>query len=158
MDKKHKLLSRYIKTYSGLKKNKIKILDNKKKNLQIKLEEELSKFNNLLNLKEKLKKEGERYNEIYGALVEILKSRGIVFSIYNNNFKVKEWDHLFIKKINDLYVLMNKSGESLYIIEEKYSDAIKYIIDNYTYSLMITRKDGNLIKSQLRILEKLNSK
>jgi hypothetical protein len=158
MNKKHELLSKYIKTYSGLKKNKIKVLDNKKKNLRIKLEEELSKFNNLLNLREKLKKEDERYNEIYDSLVKILKSRGILFNIHNNNFKIKEWDNLFIKKINNLYVLMNKSGESLYTIEEKYNDAIEYIIDNYTYSLIITRKDGNLIKSQLRILEKSNSK
>lgn len=158
MNKKHELISKYIKTYSGFKENKIKGLDNKKKSLKIKLEDELIKLNRLLNLKEKLKNEEERYNEIYDSLLKILKSRGILFNIYNNNFKIKEWDNLFIKKINDLYVLVNKSGESLHIIEEKYNDAIEYIINNYTYSLIITRKDDNLIKSQLRILGKLNLK
>lgn len=157
MNKKYGLLSRYIRSYSKSKKKQINELDNKKENIKIKLEEELSKFNNLLNLRESFKKENEKYNEIYNSLIEVLKSRGIIFNI-NNNPELQEWEKLIIKEANSLYVLINKKGESVYSIDKRYSDTIRYIINNYYYSVTVIRKDGNLVKAQLRILEKLNSK
>ena len=48
---------------------------------------------------------------------------------------------------------MNKNGDSLYVIEEKYKDVIKYIIDNYSYSVIVIRIDINSIKVQVRILK-----
>ena len=153
MNKKDGFLSKYIKAYSDFKQKQVNVLDNKKKNLQIKLKNEVSKFQELLNIKESLKKEDERYDETYNSLIKILKSRGILFNIHNNNFQVREWDNLFIKNINGLYMFMNKSGDSLYVIEEKYNDVVKYIINNYSYSVIVTRIDINSIKVQVRILE-----
>lgn len=153
MKKKYGLLSRYIRSYSKSKKKQISELDNKKENMKIKLEEELSKFNNLLNLRERFKKENEKYDEIYNSLIQILKSRGIIFNIKNNS-ELQEWENLIIKEVNSLYSLVNKKGESIHNIDKKYGNTIKYIIDNYSYSVTIIRKDGNLVKAQLRILEK----
>ncbi|NMM64026.1 hypothetical protein HBE96_15360 [Clostridium sp. P21] len=158
MKKKYGLLSKFIKIYRNSKKKQISILDNKKENMKIQLEEELSKFNNLSNLREKYKKENEKYNEMYNSLMEILKSRGILFNIHNDNFKLKEWDKLSIKKVNEVYVLTDKNGQPVHNIEKKYNNTIKYITDNYSYSLTVIRKDGNLVKAQLRILEKTNLK
>ena len=104
MNKKDGFLSKYIKAYSNFKQKQINVLDNKKKNLQVKLKNELSEFQELLNIKESLKKEDERYDETYNSLIKILKSRGILFNIHNNNFQVREWDNLFIKNINGLYM------------------------------------------------------
>ncbi|WPC39246.1 hypothetical protein [Clostridium sp. JS66] len=157
MKKKYGLLSRYIRSYSKSKKKQISELDNKKENIKVKLEEELSKFNNLLNLRERFKKENEKYNDVYNSLIEILKSRGIIFNI-NNKSELQEWEKLIIREVNSLYVLVNKKGESVHSIDKNYSDTIKYIINNYYYSVTVIRKDGNLVKAQLRILEKLNSK
>ncbi|AWI05263.1 hypothetical protein [Clostridium drakei] len=153
MKKKYALLSRYIRSYSKSKKKQISELDNKKENMKIKLEEELSKFNNLLNLKERFKKENQKYDEVYNSLMEILKSRGIIFNIKNNS-EVQEWENLIIKEVNSVYALVNKKGEPIHNIDKKYGNTIKYIINNYCYSVTIIRKDGNLVKAQLRILEK----
>ncbi|AKA68419.1 hypothetical protein [Clostridium scatologenes] len=153
MRKKYGLLSRYIRSYSKSKKKQISELDNKKENMKIKLEEELSKFNNLLNLRERFKKENEKYDEIYNSLIQILKSRGIIFNIKNDS-EIQEWENLTIRNVNSVYALVNKKGESIHNIDKKYGNTIKYIIDNYSYSVTIIRKDGNLLKAQFRILEK----
>ncbi|MBC2580443.1 hypothetical protein [Clostridium sp. DJ247] len=152
MKNKDKFLSKYIKAYNEFKKKQIAALDKKKINIESKLKEEIIKFNKLSEMKETLKKENDRYDATYSSLIKILKSRGILFTIPNNNFNIKEWDNLFIKNINGLYVLVNKNEDLLYAINEEYSDVVKYIINNYSYSVVVIRKDAHLIKIQLRVL------
>lgn len=154
MSKKEGLTFKLLKIYNNFKEKQIFNLDSKKENLQIKLKSEVDNFDKLLNMKEKLRQEEQKYNKIYNLLMEILKSRGILFNIHNNNFQVKEWDNLFIKDISSLYSFVNKNGDLLYTFEKKYNDAVDYIVNNYSYSVIVIRKDINLIKVQLRILER----
>lgn len=153
MGDKDEFLHKIMKNYNEFRLRNIDSLDAKKHTLEIKLQEEIHKSNELLDMKNRLKEEEERTNAMYYSLVEILKSRGIIFDIPNNNFKVNEWDNLHIKKLNGLYSFIDKNGIHLYTFEKKYNDTVEYIISNYSYSIIIIRIDKYSIKAQLRILK-----
>lgn len=153
MSERDKLLSKFTSKYNDLKNKEIMDLSNKKKELHVKIQKGLEKFNELIQLQKKIKEEEEEANTSIRSLLRIVESRGIIFNIYNKNFQVKEWDHLNIEKINNLYRIISKKGESLYTLTEKYSDAVDYIVGNYSYSIVVIRMDSYSIKAQLRIIK-----
>lgn len=153
MSEEDELLSKFTSKYNNLKYKEINYLNNKKEELQVKIQKELEKFNEFTRLQKRLKVDEENANTSLNSLLRILKFRGIIFDVYNKNFKVKEWDHLHIKKVNGLYSFMSKSGENLFTLSKKYNDAVEYIVNNYSYSVVVIRIDSYLIKAQLRIIE-----
>ena len=142
----------FTNKYNALKNKEIGDLNNKKKELQVKIQKELEKFNELIRFQEKIKEEEENANISINSLLRIVESRGIIFNIYNKNFQIKEWDHLNIEKINGSYKIIGKKGESLYTINLKHNSAIDYIVKNYSYSIVVIRMDSYSIKAQLRII------
>ncbi|WML37614.1 hypothetical protein [Clostridium sp. OS1-26] len=153
MSEKDGLLSKLIRTYNDFKNRKINNLDSRKEKLKLKLKSEQSDFNNLINEKEKLKEEDKNVDLVFNSLVTILKSRGIIFDVPNKNFQVKEWDNLYIKKSDNLYSFANKNGVCLYVLEKKYGDVMEYIVNNYSYSIVVIRKNPHSLKVQLRIVK-----
>jgi hypothetical protein len=153
MSEKDGLLSKLIRIYNDSKNRKINNLDSRKEKLKLKLKSEQSDFNNLINEKEKLKEEDKKVDSVFNSLVAILKSRGIMFDIPNKNFQVREWDNLYIKKSDNLYSFVNKNGVCLYVLEKKYYDVMEYIVKNYSYSIVVIRKNPHSLKVQLRIVK-----
>lgn len=153
MSEKDELISKFTNKYNDLKNKEINNLSNKKKELQVKIQKEVDKSNDLTRLHTRIKAEEEDANALVKSLLRIVKSRGMIFNIHNKDFKVKEWDHLKIEKINGLYSFMSKNNENLFTLSKKYNDAIEYIMNNYSYSVVVIRMDSYLIKAQLRIIE-----
>lgn len=151
MKKREKVLSKFMNKYNNFKKQGIAKVENKIKDLSLKIKKESLKFDELIKTREKFKEENNKYDEVYNSLIEVLKLRGLLFNIPNKNFKVREWDNLLIKKINGRYELINKNKEPLYLFEEKYSEVIEHIMTEYYYSVVVTRIDRRYIKVQLRI-------
>ncbi|MBV7272417.1 hypothetical protein JMF89_06965 [Clostridiaceae bacterium UIB06] len=152
MSEKDELLSKFTNKYNDLKNKEISDLNNKNRELQVKIQKGLERFNELMCLQKKIKEEEEEANISLNSLLRIVESRGIIFKIHNKNFQVKEWDHLNIEKVNNLYRIISKKGESLDTLASKYNDALDYIINNYSYSIVIIRMDSYSIKAQLRII------
>lgn len=148
------LFSRLIKSYDKSKKNKIKNLDSRINELNIKIEKQTKRYDENLNISEEIKKKEKELDKIYVFLITILKSRGIIFQISDENVNVHEWQNLYIKKINENYNLVNKDGNIVSKIESKYYDFISHVVKNYNYSVLVIRKDSYFIKLQLRIIQK----
>lgn len=153
MNEKDDLLSKLIRKYNHSKSRKMNNLDIRIEKLKLRLKSEKKDFDQLINEKEKLKEEDKKLNLVFNSLMMILKSRGIIFDIPNKNFQVREWDNLYIKKLDNLYSFVNKNGVCLYVLEKKYSDVIEYIVNNYSYSIVVIRKNPHSLKVQLRIVE-----
>lgn len=153
MSEKDEFLSKFENKYNKLKHNEVNNLNNKKEELQIKIQKELEKSNEITCLQRKFKVEEENANTSFYSLLRILEFRGIIFDVHNKNFKVKEWDHLHIEKVNGLYSFISKNGENLFTLGKKYNDVVEYIMNNYSYSVVVIRMDSYLIKVQLRIVE-----
>lgn len=122
------LKERLIKDKLSLKKNR--------ENLNILLQE-----NKSLKLK-------------YETLILLLHKQGINFNIRNKNLKLQEWENLFFNKKNNTYYLTTKGEDEIYIINNRYNQAIEDIISQYQYSLVITRIYGDNIKINFRVIGK----
>lgn len=152
MSERDDLLSKVIRKYNDSKNRRISNLDGRKEKLKLKINNEQNDFKQLIKEKEKLKEENKRVNSVFNSLVAILKSRGIIFDIPNKNFQVREWDNLHIKKSDNSYSFVNKSGVCLYVLDKKYCETMDYIVKNYSYSIVVIRKNPHSLKVQLRIV------
>ena len=116
------------------------------------LKKEEEKLNKLLVIKEKLIAKKKSYDEVYSYLLQILKSRGILFDIPKGAVGIEEWDNLYIKQEQGVYSLVDKNKQVVYTIDNKYYDSIEHIVTNYKYSAIVVRKDVCFLKVQIRIL------
>jgi len=146
------MLHKFIKSYTENKQNRAGNLETKKEKLKIQLKKEEEKLNKLLVIKEKLIAKKKSYDEVYSYLLQILKSRGILFDIPKSAVEIEEWDNLYIKKEQGAYSLIDKNQQAVYSIDKKYYDSIEHIVTNYKYSAIVVRKDVCFLKVQIRIL------
>ena len=153
MSEKDNLLSKLIKEYDDSKNRKIKGLDDRRENLRLKLKSEKMAFKQLTDKKKRLELEYANLDLELNSLLIILKARGIIFDIPNRKLQIKEWDNLYLRKIDNLYNFVNRSGVSLYILDKKYYEVMDYIVKNYSYSIVVIRKNPHYLKVQLRIVE-----
>ncbi|WP_446899064.1 hypothetical protein ACSVC9_03980 [Clostridium sp. LBM24168] len=152
MNKSDELFSKFIRNYDMRKKNKILNLDNKIKMLKVKLNTQNEQYNKILEIKENIEEKSIEIDKIYKKLLELLKSRGIIFEITVKNININEWENLHIKLVNGRYKLIRKNGEFVYEIKNKFYNSIEHIVRNYKYSIVVIRKDNYIVKLQLRII------
>ncbi|OAA93954.1 hypothetical protein [Clostridium coskatii] len=152
MNQNENMLHKFIKNYTENKQNRVQDLGTKKEKLEIQLKKEEEKLDKLSAIKEKLIAKEKSYDEVYSYLLQILKSRGILFDIPKSAVEIEEWDNLYIKKEHGAYSLIDKNQQAVYSIDKKYYDSIEHIVTNYKYSAVVVRKDAYFLKVQIRIL------
>ncbi|WP_039657255.1 hypothetical protein [Clostridium tyrobutyricum] len=157
MDETQNVFLRMIKNYDRKMKNKIKHLDNKINTLQSQIKEREEKYYNTFEIKRKFEQHNSEINEKYKYLLNILKSRGIIFEISVSNTNINEWDNLYIRISKNIYQFVDKNNETIYEIDSRYFSVVKHIIRNYKYSIVVIRKDAYLITLQLRILDSIHN-
>lgn len=147
-----KILTKFIKIYNSNKQEELKKLEKTKVKLLSSIEREKEK--QLLFQKEEqdLLQSFKILDPTYFELIDILKDKGVLFEISNKGQAVEEWDNLFMENIKSKYYFTNKYGSIMYQLEEEYKEAIKYILERYSYSLLVIRIDKNRIKVQFRII------
>lgn len=134
LKKKEKLLLNSEKNIETYKKN----IENLKNNI-------LSKQRELNNVRE----ENEELNKKYFMLKELIIENGVIFSIINKSYNIKEWDNLYIKFKEQFLVITLKDGTEIKIIERLKGGALKKLLKEHKYSIVITRIESNLIKAKL---------
>ncbi|MBV4450690.1 hypothetical protein KM792_13655, partial [Clostridium tyrobutyricum] len=103
MDETQNIFLKMIKNYDRKIKNRIKYLDNKINTLQSQIKEREEKYCNTFEIKQKLEQHNSEINKKYNYLLNILKSRGIIFEISVVNTNINEWDNLYIKISKNIY-------------------------------------------------------
>ncbi|MBV4424997.1 hypothetical protein KM803_01840 [Clostridium tyrobutyricum] len=157
MDETQNIFLKMIKNYDRKIKNRIKYLDNKINTLQSQIKEREEKYCNTFEIKQKLEQHNSEINKKYNYLLNILKSRGIIFEISVVNTNINEWDNLYIKISKNIYQFVDKNNEKIYEINSRYFNVIKHIVKNYKYNILVIRKDAYLITVQLRILDSIHN-
>lgn len=157
MDETQNIFLKMIKNYDRKIKNRIKYLDNKINTLQSQIKEREKKYCNTFEIKQKLERHNSEINKKYNYLLNILKSRGIIFEISVVNTNINEWDNLYIKISKNIYQFVDKNNEKIYEINSRYFNVIKHIVKNYKYNILVIRKDAYLITVQLRILDSIHN-
>ncbi|MBV4420445.1 hypothetical protein KM800_14130 [Clostridium tyrobutyricum] len=157
MDETQNIFLKMIKNYDRKIKNRIKYLDKKINNLQSQIKEGEERYCSIFAIKQKLEQHNFEIDKKYNYLLNILKSRGIIFQISVVNTNINEWDNLYIKISKNIYQFVDKNNEIIYEIDNKYFSAVKYIIKNHKYSIVVIRKDAYLITLQLRILDSIHN-
>ncbi|AZV57468.1 hypothetical protein [Clostridium sp. AWRP] len=152
MNENENMLHKFIKNYTENKQNRAGNLETKKEKLEIQLRKEEEKLDKLSAIKKELISKEKSYDEVYAYLLQILKSRGILFDIPRSAVEIEEWDNLYIKRKQGVYSLIDKNQQVVYSIDEKYYDSIEHIVTNYKYSAVVVRKDAYFLKVQIRIL------
>ncbi|MBP2033690.1 integrase/recombinase [Clostridium algifaecis] len=148
------MFSKFLLDYDKSKKSKIKNLDSRINELNTKIETQGKKYNENLSLMENIKKKENELDKTYKLLIKILKSRGIIFQVNARNLIVQEWQNLYINKANGNYNLVDKESNIICEIGNNFHDFISHILKNYSYSVLVIRKDEYFITLQLRIIEK----
>lgn len=136
------LFSRLMRRHDMRKRNRILNLDNEIKVLNKKLKILDERYNEILKTDKYIREKNIEIEQKYRELLKILKSRGIIFEITSQNINVNEWENLYIKLIEGHYKIINKNGELIYEIKNKYYNSINHIINNYKYSIVAIRKDN----------------
>ncbi|AND84537.1 MAG: hypothetical protein LKF87_02800 [Clostridium tyrobutyricum] len=157
MDETQNIFLKMIKNYDRKIKNRIKYLDNKINTLQSQIKEREKKYCNTFEIKQKLERHNSEINKKYNYLLNILKSRGIIFEISVVSTNINEWDNLYIKILKNIYYFADKNNEIIYEIDSRYFSVVEHIIKNYKYSILVIRKDAYLITLQLRILDSIHN-
>lgn len=157
MDETQNIFLKMIKNYDRKIKNRIKYLDNKINTLQSQIKEREKKYCNTFEIKQKLERHNSEINKKYNYLLNILKSRGIIFEISVVSTNINEWDNLYIKILKNIYYFADKNNEKIYEINSRYFNVIKHIVKNYKYNILVIRKDAYLITVQLRILDSIHN-
>lgn len=142
------ILSKY---YARKKENKIKELDNKKKeykrkiiNIQQLIEEKTHRIN-------KLRKENKKYKIKYERLKQIFYERGLTINIINKNYNIKEWDNLYLRMESNLLAIYLKDGKEVKLFDEGTTMILEELLKDKDYSLVATRVYEKFIKVQLHI-------
>ncbi|MBE6068601.1 MAG: hypothetical protein E7211_13035 [Clostridium lundense] len=140
------------KLIEHLRKKKEKSILNSEKNI----EKYLKSINDLkadILKKEteinKLQRENEELDKKYFVVKEVILKNGLIFSIVNKNYNVKEWDNLYIKTREDFLVVTLKDGTEIKTIESFKSKSLKGFLKGHPYSIVVTRIESNLIKAKL---------
>lgn len=142
------ILSRY---YAEKKENKIKELDAKNKEYNEKIKDIHQRIENNTGILEKLKEENKEYKIKYERLKNIFYERGLIITIVNKNYNIKEWDNLYFKKKSDLLAIYLKDNKEVKLFDKATTVILEEILQDKKYSLVVTRVNDKFIKVQLHI-------
>lgn len=142
------ILNKYIKN----KEDFIHSLDNNinklKNDIEVK-KEEISKNKVLL---EQIKFKKSLLQDKYKSLLRILKQRGCMIYIKNNDYNLSEWENLYIRKERNNYGIISKNGSILSELDDRLVKIFNKEIDENKYSLIIIRIEGKNIKIKFSII------
>ncbi|KAJ50287.1 gas vesicle protein [Clostridium tetanomorphum] len=140
----------FSKFYAKVKQNRLEELDKKIKEYK----EEIEKLKDITEGKNKelqhLKLDNEILMEKYSRLMQLILDRGIAIDIINKNYKIKEWDNLYLVEKNNLISICSKNNEEIKMFTKEESYEIKNLIKSREYSIVVTRVEKKFIKIQFR--------
>lgn len=145
---KASILNKYIKKKEDFIHNLDNNIDKLKNNIKIK-KEEINK--NKISL-EKIKFEKSLLQDKEKGLIRILKQRGSIIYIRNNDYNLSEWENLYIKKEKNQYFIISKNGSVLSELDDRIVKIFNKEIDKGKYSLIIIRIEGKNIKIKFSII------
>jgi len=134
------------------KEKELQLLEKKKGmyTKEIEKQEEILKRNKE-NL-EKLEYENMLLKDRYNSLKRVIKERGVVIDIINDNYAVREWDNLSLNKEGDCFIVYSKRGERIKELDRDTTGIFEEIIkEQGRYSLVAIRVDIKHIKALLRL-------
>ena len=134
------------------KEKELKSLDKKKEIYEREFEkqEELLKRNRAEL--EKLEYENMLLKDRYNSLKRVIKERGLIIDIINDNYSVKEWDNLSFNKEGEYFIVYSKRGEKIKEVDKDTTEILEEIIrEGGRYSLVVIRVDNKHIKTLLRL-------
>ncbi|KEI00229.1 hypothetical protein IRP63_03660 [Clostridium botulinum] len=142
-----KILNNYIKK----KENQIESLKNKALNMNKNIEKEIDTMKKNKQVLEKLKQKKSMLLNQYNYLLNKVKYEGIFINIRNNNYSIKQWENLFIIKQNKEFIIVNKKGEHLDILQKELVGILYNELIEKRYSLMVMRISSRVIVARLII-------
>ncbi|WP_051541953.1 hypothetical protein [Clostridium lundense] len=139
------------KYYVKRNQNKIKELDIKNEKCEKKIKDTQQSIEKNEHILEKLKEENKDYKIKYERLKQIFYERGLVITIVNKGYSVKEWDNLYFKKRSNLLAIYLKDNEEVKIFNKEITLVLEELLQGKNHSLVATRVDEKSIKVKLHI-------
>ncbi|MDT8716792.1 hypothetical protein IAI10_08990 [Clostridium sp. 19966] len=133
------------KLYLKLKKNKLKSTEADIKNLKLQIEKEKIIIEQTSQQLDKLVSERDNYRANADKLDKMLENKTYTIGLKNNNYALKPWDNLTIKKIFSSYAIIDKSQQTIYIFEETMKEFIEYIL-TINHSIVVLSVDRSKIQ------------
>lgn len=133
------------KLYLKLKKNKLKSTEADIKNLKLQIEKEKIIIEQTSQQLDKLVSERDNYRANADKLDKMLENKTYTIGLKNNNYDLKPWDNLMIKKISSSYAIIDKSQQTIYILEETMKEFIEYIL-TINHSIVVLSVDRSKIQ------------
>ncbi|NFO98454.1 hypothetical protein FDC62_09590 [Clostridium botulinum] len=137
--------------YIKKKENQIESLKNKALNMNKNIEKEIDTMKKNKQVLEKLKQKKSMLLNQYNYLLNKVKYEGIFINIRNNNYSIKQWENLFIIKQNKEFIIVNKKGEHLDILQKELVGILYNELIEKRYSLMVMRISSRVIVARLII-------
>lgn len=139
------------KYYVKKKENKIKELDIKNEEYEKKIKYTQQSIEKNSTILENLKQENKDYEIKYERLKQIFYERGLIITIVNKGYNVKEWDNLYFKKRSNLLAIYLKDNEEVKIFNKDTTVMLEELLKNKNYSIVATRVSEKFIKVKLHI-------
>ncbi|MCY6371944.1 hypothetical protein [Clostridium ganghwense] len=141
------ILNKYIES----KQNIINNLDNNRLLLEEEINRKKEEINRNKQILQKQKFKKSLLKDQYNSLLRILKERGVIIYIKDNNYSIREWDNLYIKKEKNKNFIVSKNGNVLNELDERISKVFSKEISSGDYRLVVTRVENKKIKIQFFI-------
>lgn len=153
MKENNKHISREISDYYIKSKQKqMKQIEDSNKRLQELIETEKIRIVENNNKLQQVNFQNNMLQDEYNSLKRVIKERGLIIDISNDNYELKEWDSLNFSRVGRYYTLASKKGEALKEYDERTSDLFRELAAEYgDYSALVIRTDPKLIRVQIRL-------
>jgi len=144
---------KYINDHLVKKKEKeLELLEHRKEEYEREAESKQKELTRNGEILEKLQYENMMLKDRYNSLKRVIKERGLIIDIINDNFYVKEWDNLSLSIEGDFFIIYSKRGEKLKELDKDTTSILQEIIrEEGRYSLVSIRVDSKHIKILFRV-------
>ena len=133
-------------------KKKIKTLDLKKGEYEAQVVEKNNRLDQNTAIEQRLKFTYGLLKEQYDSLLRLVEKQGIVFEINLSEYKVMQWENLFIMKTSKGYEIRTKTGSVLMMLDKSLSKIIEDIDKKNSYSLIVIRASHKAALALLRFI------
>lgn len=140
--------------YIESKQKQIKHIQENNEKLEKQIEIEKGKLEEHKNVLDKEIFENNLLKDEYSSLKRVIKERGIVIDITNDNYSLKEWDNLNLKREGNSFILSSKKGETLKSFDNETSELLQDASLQYgMYSAIVIRVTPKYIRVQIRLID-----
>lgn len=150
MSNKHidsEILNKYIDSKQHIMNN----LTINKEALEEEINKKIEETNINKEILEKEKLKNSLLRDKYNSLMRIIREKGAILYIKNNNYNIKEWENLYIIIEKNRNFIASKTGIKLSELDERISKIFSKEIRNNDYRLIITRIENKKIRIQFFI-------